>query len=114
MKTSLLWHVLAWCVLALAFGMAVYRAKTQTIAHDEALEYECCLDGRVYHVLGHNTANHVLFKLRAPSLFGTGLYLTVTFLLCKRLFRDGILLFLSVAMLCLNPPVLEFMPAARG
>ena len=130
MKTSLLWRVVAWCVLALAFGMAVYRAKTQTIAHDEALEYEWFLDGGVYHVLAYNTANHVLFtllakpivwalgvtefKLRAPSLFGTGLYLIVTFLLCKRLFGDGILLFLSVAMLCLNPQVLEFMPAARG
>jgi len=33
---GLLWRGLAWCVLVVAFGMAIYRAGTQTIAHDEA------------------------------------------------------------------------------
>jgi len=121
---------MAWCLLAFAFGMAVYRAKTQAIAHDEALEYEWFLNGGVAKVLFYNPANHVLFtllakpvvwtmgvsefKLRAPSLAGTVVYLIAIYFLCKRLFGDGIMLLLSIAMLCLNPQILDFMPAARG
>lgn len=124
------WRVLAWCVLALAFGMAVYRADTQTIAHDEALEYEWFLAGGVGHVLAYNPANHVLFTLlakpivwslgprelilRSPSIFGTVIYLLATYLLCRKLFGQGVLFFLAVAMLSLNPQILDFMPAARG
>lgn len=130
MKISVLWRGLAWCVLALAFGMAVYRAKTQTIAHDEALEYEWFLDGGVAHVLQYNSGNHILYtlmakpivwmlgvtelSLRAPSLMGAAIYLMVSYFLCRRLFGEGILLLLSVAMLSLNPQVLDFMAAARG
>src|SRR5882762_9146804 len=128
--SPLLWRVLAWCVLASAFGMAVYRANTQTIAHDEALEYEWFLDGGVGHVLSYNLANHVLFTLlakpivwslgnrefilRTPSLFGTVIYLLATYLLCRRLFGQALLFFLAVVMLSLNPQILDFMPAARG
>ena len=130
MKTSLVWGGVCWCVLLLAFGMTVYRARTQTIAHDEALEYEWYLEGGVAHVLDYNPTNHVLFTLlakpivwtggiseftlRAPSVLGTGIYLIASYLLCRRLFGEGILLLLSVALLCLNPQVLDFMPAARG
>jgi hypothetical protein len=125
-----LWRVLAWGVLALALGLAMYRANTQTIAHDEALEYEWFLDGGVAHVLTYNPANHILFTLlakpivwslgprelifRSPSLFGTVIYLFAIYLLCRRLFGQGVALFLSVTMLCLNPQILDFMPAARG
>jgi len=130
MKSSHVWRGLTWCVLAFAFGLASYRAETQTIAHDEALEYEWFLDGGVGHVLNYNPANHVLFTLlakpivwslgnrelilRSPSLFGSAIYLIASYLLCRRLFGQGVLLFLSVAMLSLNPQILDFMPAARG
>lgn len=130
MKTSRLWRVLAWCVALLAMGLALYRANAQPIAHDEALQFEWFLDGSVQHVLQYNQANHILFalmakpivwglgvselKLRAPSLLGTAVYLLAAYLLCRRLFGEGILLFFSVALLCLNPQILEFMPAARG
>src|SRR5260370_25921123 len=130
MKSSHVWRGLAWCVLAFAFGMAIYRADTQTIAHDEALEYEWFLDGGVGHVLAYNPANHVLFTsmakpavwalgsreliLRSPSLFGSVIYLLASYLLCRRLFGQGVLLLLSVAMLSWNPQILDFMPAARG
>lgn len=130
MKTSRLWRVLAWCVALLAMGLTLYRANAQPIAHDEALQYEWFLDGSVQHVLQYNQANHILFalmakpivwglgvselKLRAPSLLGTAIYLLAAYLLCRRLFGEGILLFFSVALLCLNPQILEFMPAARG
>lgn len=129
MKT-VLWKGLAWCVLVLVMGLTVYRAKTQTIGHDEALEYEWFLDGSVYHVLQYNPANHILFTLlakpfvwalgvsefilRLPSVLGTVIYLLATYFLCKRVFGTGILLFLSVALLCLNPQIVDFMPAARG
>jgi hypothetical protein len=116
--------------MALAFGIALYRARVQAIAHDEALEYEWFLDGGVYNVLAYNPANHVLFTLlakpivwalgvneftlRAPSLIGAAVYLTAIYLLCINLFGNSALLFLSVTMLSLNPQILEFMPAARG
>lgn len=130
MKSSVLWRVLACGVLLFALGLSVYRANTQAIAHDEALEYEWFLDGGVVHVLNYDPTNHVLFtllakpvvwtlgvselNLRAPSLAGTAIYLIAVFLLCRRLFGEGLLLFLSVAILCLNPQILDFMPAARG
>jgi hypothetical protein len=130
MKTSRLWRGLALCVLVLVASLTVYRAKTQTIAHDEALEYEWFLDGGVYRVLQFNVTNHILFTLiakpivwtlgtsefllRLPSLLGSTIYLLAAYLLSRRLFGEGILLFLSVAMLCLNPQILDFMPAARG
>ena len=130
MKSSHLWRTLTWCMLAFVFGLAVYRANNQTIAHDEALEYEWFLDGGVAHVLFYNAANHVLFTLiakpivwslgnrelilRCPSLLGSAIYLLATYLLCRRLFGHGLLFFLSVALLALNPQILDFMPAARG
>lgn len=128
--SQLICRVLAWCLLAFVFGIAVYRAKTQTIAHDEALEYEWFLDGGAVHVLSYNPANHMLFTLlakpivwflgnreiilRSPSLLGTAIYLLTTYLLCRCLFGQGVLFFLSVALLTLNPQILDFMPAARG
>jgi 4-amino-4-deoxy-L-arabinose transferase-like glycosyltransferase len=131
MKTRALFARLASvAILLFAFGVAVYRARVQPIAHDEATTYTYFLDGGVYHVLFYNPANHVLFTilakpfvwflgvteftLRAPSLFGAVAYLLATYLLCAKLFGDGLLLPLSVALLCLNPQILDFLPAARG
>jgi len=59
----MIWPVLVFSALIFVFGLAVYRAKTQPIAHDEALEYEWFLDASVSHVLNYNPANHVLFTL---------------------------------------------------
>jgi hypothetical protein len=131
MKTSaLLARLLSVAILLFPFGMAVYRARVQSIAHDEATTYTYFLDGGVYHVLAYNPANHPLFTLlakpfvwflgvseftlRAPSLFGAAAYLIATYLLCAKLFGDGLQLPLSVALLCLNPQILDFLPAARG
>lgn len=127
---ALLAQFLAGAILLLAFGLAVHRARVQSIAHDEAVTYEYFLDAGVYHVLLYTPANHVLFTifakpfvwvlgvteltLRAPSLFGAAVYLVAVFLLCRALFGDGLMLPLSVAMLCLNPQILDFLPAARG
>jgi hypothetical protein len=131
MKTRiLLTRGLACATLLFAFGLAVYRARVQSIAHDEATTYQVFLDGGVYRVLFYHPANHILFTLlakpivwflgvteftlRAPSLFGAAVYLFVAYLLCVRLFGDGLLLPISVALLSFNPQVLDFLPAARG
>lgn len=130
MKSFPAWRGLALCVALLAFGLTIYRGNTQTIAHDEAMEYELFLDGGVSHVLGFHPTNHVLFTLlakpivwvlgnreivlRSLSVLGTFVYLLAAYLLCRRLFRLGAMLFLSMALLSLNPQVLDFMAAARG
>ena len=127
---SLVARLLAVAILLIAFGLSVYRAKVQTIAHDEALTYEWFLDQGVEHVLHYNPANHVLqtlmakpivkffgvteFKFRIASLVGAGVYLTAVYLLCRQLFGEGLVFLLTVAMLALNPLVRDFMAAARG
>jgi hypothetical protein len=131
MKTSALFaRVASIAILLFAFGVAVYRAKTLTIAHDEALTYEWFLDGGVYNVLKYNAANHVLqtllakpvvkvlgvseFTMRIPTLFGTAVYLIAVYFLCRKLFGEGLVMLLTSAMLALNPPVMDFLAAARG
>lgn len=131
MRTSaLLSRGITGFLLVLAFGLAVYRASVQPIAHDEALTYNWFLDGGAVKVLNFNSNNHILFtiiakffvkifgvselSLRAPSVIGTAFYLIATFALCRRLFGDSIWLPFSLTMLCLNPQILDFMAAARG
>jgi len=49
-----------------------------------------------------------------PTLAGAGIYLVSVYLLCRRLFGNGLVLLLSLAMLAWNPLVRDFMVAARG
>jgi hypothetical protein len=116
--------------MAFVFAVTLLRARGQSIAHDEALTFEWFLEGSNYRLLTFNTTNHVLFtiiakfflshfgvsefSLRAPSLFGAAIYLGFTYLLSKKLFGKGIMLPLSVALLGLNPLLMDFMAAARG
>jgi hypothetical protein len=128
--TVIFCRVFVCSLISFVFVVTVFRASVQSIAHDEALTYEWFLDGSVYKVLMFNSTNHVLFtiiakffvklfgtnelSLRTPSLIGATGYLTFTYLLCRKLFGDGILLLISMAMLCLNPLLMDFMAAARG
>jgi uncharacterized membrane protein len=131
MKTGAVFARMVSCaILLFAFGVAVYRAKVQSIAHDEALTYEWFLDQGVYDVLRYNPANHVLqtllakpmvkifgvseFMLRVPTLIGAAIYLLAVYFLCQKLFGDGLVLVLSTSMMALNPQVMDFMAAARG
>jgi len=116
-------------MLACVFGIAVYRAKTQTIAHDEALEYEWFLDGGAApRPLLQSRQSHLFtllakpivwslgnreIILRSPSLLGTAIYLLATICSAVRLF-EGPSFFSLVALLALNPQILDFMAAARG
>jgi 4-amino-4-deoxy-L-arabinose transferase-like glycosyltransferase len=54
------------------------------------------------------------FTLRIPSLLGGLLYMFTIYRLSRHLFGEGPLLLLSVALLSLNPLVMDFMSAARG
>ena len=54
------------------------------------------------------------FTLRIPSLLGGLLYLLAVFRLSRRLLGEGWLLLLPVALLSLNPLVMDLMSAARG
>src|SRR5260370_14704057 len=131
MKTSaLLARFGAFAILLFAFGVAVYRAKTQPIAHDEALTYAWFLDGGVDKLLHFDANNHVLFTFlakpfvkllgprelffRAASLLGAAGYLAIAYLLSRRLFGDDPLFVISIGMLALNPLVMDFAAAARG
>lgn len=128
--SSLVWRVAAVLLLLFVFCLSVYRATVQPVTHDEGLIYEWYLDGGVYHLLMFDPSNHVLFtflakffvklfgiselSLRAASLTGAVIFLTAAYFLCRRLFGEGILFFLSLALLCLNPQMLDFMVVARG
>jgi uncharacterized membrane protein len=128
--SSLVWRVAAVLLLLFVFCLSVYRAAVQPVTHDEGLIYEWYLDGGVYHLLMFDPSNHVLFtflakffvklfgiselSLRAASLTGAVVFLTAAYFLCRRLFSEGILFFLSLALLCLNPQMLDFMVVARG
>jgi len=112
------------------FCFTAYRAAMQAIAHDEALTYLWFLDGGIGRVLVFDTNNHVLYtllakvivrilgltelSLRSVSLAGCLIYLVAAFLLCRRLFGDTLLLPVTVALLVLNPLVMDFLAAARG
>lgn len=129
-KSALAARLASILILAFAFGLAVYRAKVQPVCHDEGIIYNWYIDPGVYHLLFFDPSNHVLFTflakltvkvfgvsefaLRMPSLFGALVYLISTYLLCRRLFGDGLLLVLSSAMLGWNPEILDFLTAARG
>jgi len=117
-------------MIAFFFAVTVFRAYSQPIAHDEALSYEFFLDSGVYSLLRFDSTNHVLFTilakpfvkflgvteltLRAASLIGAVGYLAFAWLLSRKLFGEGMLFLLSVALLCLNPQIMDFMAAARG
>jgi hypothetical protein len=131
MKTSVaFFRALTLLLLAFVFCFTTYRAAVQAIAHDEAFTYLWFLDSGIEKVLMFDSNNHVLFtllakvivksfgitelSLRGASLVGCAGYLVAVFLLCKRLFGDSLLLPMTVAVLILNPTIMDFLAAARG
>jgi hypothetical protein len=113
------------------FLVNVYRAATQSFTTDEAFTYNSFVDARLSKMwLYYDANNHVLntllekvtvrlfglseFSLRLPSLLLGGLYLASVWAVCRRLFGAGALFLAGVALLSLNPLVLDFLSAARG
>jgi hypothetical protein len=118
-------------LLLAVFSVNVYRAWTQSVTIDEAFTYNRFLSGSWSKLIGpYDACNHVLysilektcrqlfglteFTLRIPSLLGGLLYLWAVYRLSRRLLGEGWLLLLSVALLSLNPHLMDFMSAARG
>ncbi|MCS7041674.1 MAG: glycosyltransferase family 39 protein [Bryobacteraceae bacterium] len=109
----------------------LYRAATQSIAGDEALTYLWFLRDSWRDVLTRfNANNHVLysllakaslslfghseFALRLPALLAGWLYLAAAYRVSLRLVAGFLPWAATLAALCLNPLVLDFLSCARG
>jgi len=118
-------------LLAFVLAASVYRAATQSVTTDEAFSYNLFLSGSWSRLFGgYDAAHHVLysifakisitvfglseFTLRLPALAACLLYLAVAYRLCRRLLPDGPLFLLPLALLTLNPHLMDFFSAARG
>lgn len=118
-------------LLAALVGVNIYRAATQSITTDEAFTYIRSVAVPIPDLWEDFDANdHVLHTLlckvsvklfglselsmRIPSLLG-GVYLFICFsALSSYLFGAGNLMLLSVALLSLNPLILDYASIARG
>jgi hypothetical protein len=118
-------------LLVALFAVNVYRAATQSITPDEAATYSRFVGPPLRESFSVMTANnHVLntllaiistsyfhltdLALRLPSCLGGGLYLWAVYRLSGRTFGTGRLFLAAVALLSLNPLVLDYLSAARG
>lgn len=118
-------------LLGLLFAINIYRASTQSVTHDEALTYELFVGQPWSIVFNSFDANHHVlhtivckvfvdlfgvsaFTLRLASLLSGLLYFWVVFRICERLLGSSWYLLLGVALLSLNPYLLDFLSAARG
>ena len=125
------WRAATVLLLAALFLTNIYRAATQSVAHDEGVIYEWLLGGSWSRVLSFEHGNHhvlsdVLCKLflsifgtsdfvyRIPALLGGLLYFYSAFSISTLLFGETYLLFVSTAFLTLNPFVLDYLVLARG
>jgi 4-amino-4-deoxy-L-arabinose transferase-like glycosyltransferase len=113
------------------FVSNIYRAATQSITSDEAFTYNHFVHPRLKETLNvYDANNHVLntlltkisliflplteFSLRLPSLLFGGLYLWAVYRIARRVFGSGGFFVAAVALLSLNPMVLDYLSAARG
>lgn len=126
----------AWSKAALVLVLAllavnVYRAATQSITIDEAFTYNRFVaapaaDAIRFYDANNHPANTLLIRLstaafgaseftvRLPSLAGGALYLFTAWRLCGYAFGGSWFMLLAVAMLGLNPFILDYLSAARG
>lgn len=113
------------------FAVNVYRAATQSITPDEAETYNRLVGPPLREAFSVMTANNQVLNtlleiistsyfhltdlaLRLPSVLCGGLYLWAVYRLSRRTFGTGRLLPAAVALLSLNPLVLDYLSAARG
>ncbi len=118
-------------LLAALFAVNVYRAATQSCTPDEAVTYNRFVGPPLREALSVMTANnHVLntllaiistsyfhltdLALRLPSVLCGALYFWAVYRLSRRTFGTGPLFLAAVALLTLNPLVLDHLSAARG
>jgi len=118
-------------LLLALFAVTVYRAATQSITPPEAATYNRFVGPNLQEALALTTSNnHVLntllaristsifhltdLSLRLPGLLGGALYFWAVFRLARRTFGNGPLFLAAVALLSLNPLVLDYLSMARG
>ena len=121
----------AFGVSALAFAASVHRAASQSITIDEASTYiDFVSTGWDAFFHRYDANNHPLytllakasvalfglseFALRLPSLIGAAIFLTSLNRILRRATGDSWWTVLGVALLALNPYMLDFFTAARG
>ncbi|MBA3972922.1 MAG: hypothetical protein C0504_01740 [Candidatus Solibacter sp.] len=122
---------LAAVLAVLLFAVAVFRAWTQSITHDEAYTWRLFIASPFSSILNTYDANHHIlhtwlvrlstsiagvseFTLRLPALAGAALYLWTLTRLSTRLFAHSWLAPASVILLGASPLVMDFQVAARG
>lgn len=126
------WRLAAIALLTFLFAVNVYRAATQSITHDEAVTWEWLpFSGTVSQFFdseigNHHPLNNLLaklmvdvfglseFSLRIPSLLGGLLYFYSIYQISALLFGESFLFLLCVALLSLNPFLLDYLSCARG
>ncbi|MCX6627024.1 MAG: hypothetical protein NTW28_05280 [Candidatus Solibacter sp.] len=125
------WRIAAAALLGALTITTIYRAATQAISHDEAVMFEWFQAGPWSQLFGSEFGNHhpltVLlsrvaigifglseFSQRLPSLVGGALYFYAVFRICAFLLGEGALFLLGVALLSLNPFLLDYLCLARG
>jgi hypothetical protein len=125
------WRLAAVLLVFGLFITNIYRAATQSIAHDEGVLFEWFLPGGFTQALDVQHGNHhvlhdLLCKLtvslfgpsqvalRIPALLGGALYFCGVLAMSGLLFGSGFLFLLAVALLSLNPFVLDYLSCARG
>jgi hypothetical protein len=129
--SSIAWTRLAQALALAILALGVYRAATCSITIDEAFTYNRFVRPPLTEILVDYDANHHVlyslaaraltkafgvseFTLRLPSLLGSALYFWAAFALSRTIFGSRPMLVLSVALLSLNPIVLDHMSMARG
>lgn len=111
-------------------GFLGTRAALLSFTHDESLNYNCHVAPGLFGILDFSVVtNHFLnsvlmaissavlgpgeFALRLPNVLGGIAYLAAGFLLLRR-FQDTFIRTAGLALLILNPFVLDFQALARG
>lgn len=130
-RASTAWINAARALVVLLAALNAYRAATQSITADEAFTYNHFAAAPLHEAVRfYDANNHVLnsalirlstalfglseFTVRLPSLLGGALYLMLALRLSRLLFGGGPAVLFSVALLGLNPFVLDYLSAARG
>ncbi len=129
-RGSTIWIRLAQTLLIGVLAFNVWKACNVPITTDEAMSYNEFASRDLQKFFGSYDANHHVlhsflcrytvrwlgvseFSMRLPSLLAGAFYLLLIYCFARRLF-DGWLFLVAVALLAMNPFVLDYLSLARG
>ena len=129
-RGSTIWIRLAQALLIGVLAFNVWKACNVPITTDEAMSYNEFASRDLQKFFGSYDANHHVlhnflcrytvrwfgvseFSMRLPSLLAGAFYLLLIYRFACRLF-DGWLFLVAVALLAMNPFVLDYLSLARG